>query len=1212
MRFGKEFVSKMIPEWQEAYIDYAYLKTILQDIQASRKLSESSSQNNKPSFARNLTRRYNRDALVSEDHDIVVNTVTREIDTTYETVFLKAGEAGGDSEVAFFGTLDREFNKVNSFYRSKVEKARSEAVSLSKQMDALIAFRLRVMEKKPSHSASVSVDIDSLASEIGSSSKSGEHRVALGELMRNEETANESILERIRMNKTRESPLSAIKAIVKVHKQDELKFTRDNLKKAEELLQIAFIEFYQKLRYLKNYAFLNTLAISKIMKKYDKIAARNASKLYMEMVDGSYLTSSDEVHKLMLSVESTLTEHFCNSNRSQGMNLLRPKVNKETHRITFSTGFFFGCAISLIIALALIIHARNILGTPGQRTYMETMFPLYRFFGFVVLHMIMYAANIYFWKRFRVNYSFIFGFKQGTELGYRHVLLLSFGLGTLSLCAVLLNLDMEMDSQTKDYKTVTELIPLFLLSLVIAITLCPFNILYRSSRFFFLAVLFRCIAAPFYTVNLPDFFLADQLTSQVQAFRSLEFYICYYGFGDFRQRQRNTCRSNDVFTTFYFIVAVIPYWLRFIQCIRRIFEDKDLGHGYNAIKYLLTIIAACLRTAFTLNRGTTWNITAWVLSGVATLYATYWDIVVDWGLFQRGCKNSFLRDKLLVPHKTVYYAAMVLNVLLRLVWLQTVLDLKFSFLHRETLVALLACLEIIRRGIWNFFRLENEHLNNVGKFRAFKSVPLPFNYQEDGDQHRLEVKPGKPQSCDLKNEEGKVHVTQATLGEGSGKEKSVIKCSVGDKTPIYLCSLLPNKTECCPLNLEFNDDDETVEFSVTGPRSIHLSGYLEEYDQEGDEQDEDDSDGIDIGESESEEASDSEYDSEEDQLDDLEDFLDTNLEMYRQASVPKSGVVIEEIEEDEEKPAKDNKAKRPKKKIQPTKDENANKQIIVKESAHVPVLESEDEDGFPIPKGKAPEPENKTGKKMDLDDDEQGSSKKRKAKASEQDGVQESANKSKKKKNQKEKKKGEADEQVQAGNVLKKQESSQNSPTPKAQKGTVNNAMSESSNTPVKSAEKKNKNKKKNNSSEEATVETKTNSSKAEKSKSGSIERNQEDSKASQERTYPNGLIVEELGMGKPNGKKAAPGKQVSVRYIGKLQKNGKIFDSNIGKKPFTFRLGVGQVIKGWDVGVNGMRVGDKRKLTIPPSMGYGAGGAGSQIPPNAWLTFDVELIDVR
>ncbi|XP_023634073.1 phosphate transporter PHO1 homolog 4 isoform X3 [Capsella rubella] len=735
MRFGKEFVSQTIPEWQEAYINYAYLKTILQDVQASRKNCDSNSQST-PSLARNLTRRYNRDASVSENHDIVVNTVTQddeELETTtttaYETTFLKAGEAGGDFEVTFFRTLDREFNKVNNFYRQKVETARNEALALNKQMDALIAFRHKVMDDKtPSAFDSVSVDINGLASEVGSSSKAREHS--------NDDTSKESILERIRMNKTREiTPLSAIKTILKVRKQDELKFTRENLREVEKRLQIAFIEFYQKLRHLKNYSFLNACAVSKIMKKYDKVAKRYAAKLYMEMVDSSYLSSSDEVHKLLLKVESTFIEHFSNSNRRQGMSLLRPKIHKERHLITFSTGFFFGCGISLIVALGLIIHARNIMGTPGQRTYMETMFPLYRFFGFVVLHMIMYAANIYFWKRYRVNYSFIFGFKQGTELNYRQVLLLSFGLGTLSLCAVLLNLDMEMDAETKDYRTVTELVPLFLLVLVIAIVLCPLNILYRSSRYFFLAILFRCIAAPFYTVHLPDFFLADQLTSQVQALRSLEFYICYYGFGDFRHRRRNTCRSNVGFATFYFIVAVIPYWLRLLQCIRRLMEEKELCHGYNAIKYLLTIVAACLRTAYTLNRGITWNITAWVFSGVATFYGTYWDIVVDWGLLQRGCKNSLLRDKLLVPHKNVYYAAMVLNVLLRLVWLQTVLDLKFSFLHRETIVALLACLEIIRRGIWSFFRLENEHLNNVGRYRAFKTVPLPFNYEEDGNHN---------------------------------------------------------------------------------------------------------------------------------------------------------------------------------------------------------------------------------------------------------------------------------------------------------------------------------------------------------------------------------------------------------------------------------------------------------------------------------------------
>ena len=76
--------------------------------------------------------------------------------------------------------------------------------------------------------------------------------------------------------------------------------------------------------------------------------------------------------------------------------------------------------------------------------------------------MIMFFANIFFWRRYRVNYSFIFGFKQGTDMGYRRVLLLSFGLAMLALASVLLNLDMEMDPKTKNYGTFIEILPLAL------------------------------------------------------------------------------------------------------------------------------------------------------------------------------------------------------------------------------------------------------------------------------------------------------------------------------------------------------------------------------------------------------------------------------------------------------------------------------------------------------------------------------------------------------------------------------------------------------------------------------------------------------------------------------------------------------------------------------------------------------------------------------
>ncbi len=111
-------------------------------------------------------------------------------------------------------------------------------------------------------------------------------------------------------------------------------------------------------------------------------------------------------------------------------------------------------------------------------------------------------------------------------------------------------------------------------------------------------------------------------------------------------------------------------------------------------------------------------------------------------------------------------------------------------------------------------------------------------------------------------------------------------------------------------------------------------------------------------------------------------------------------------------------------------------------------------------------------------------------------------------------------------------------------------------------------------------------------------------------RTYPMGMQVETIKEGE--GAEAQRGRMVTVHYTGTLT-DGKKFDSSKDRnKPFTFTLGAGQVIRGWDLGVEGMKVGEVRKLTIPPELGYGARGAGGVIPPNATLVFEVELLGVN
>lgn len=110
--------------------------------------------------------------------------------------------------------------------------------------------------------------------------------------------------------------------------------------------------------------------------------------------------------------------------------------------------------------------------------------------------------------------------------------------------------------------------------------------------------------------------------------------------------------------------------------------------------------------------------------------------------------------------------------------------------------------------------------------------------------------------------------------------------------------------------------------------------------------------------------------------------------------------------------------------------------------------------------------------------------------------------------------------------------------------------------------------------------------------------------------TTKSGLIYVDNVIG--DGDSPTKGKQVTVHYTGKLT-DGTKFDSSVDRdQPFSFTIGVGQVIKGWDEGVMSMRVGGKRTLTIPPDLAYGDKGAGGVIPPGATLIFDIELLSVN
>ncbi|PPD79487.1 hypothetical protein GOBAR_DD23601 [Gossypium barbadense] len=495
------------------------------------------------------------------------------------------------------------------------------------------------------------------------------------------------------------TPTSAISAVTSMlwedlisnsTKQDSTAGHSINRKKiqcAEKMIRTAFVELYRGLGLLKTYSSLNMVAFTKILKKFDKVSKQEASARYLKAVKRSHFISSDKVVRLMDEVESIFTQHFANNDRKRAMKFLRPRQHKDSHLVTFFSGLFTGCFVSLFGIYIILAHLCGIFSATTGTAYMETVYPVFSVFALLSLHMFLYGCNMMMWKNTRINYNFIFEFAPNTALKYRDAFLICTTLMTCIVGALLIHLLLTAAAISPSH---VDTIPGFLL-----------------------------------LVLMVDFFMADQLTSQIPLLRHLESTACYFLAESFKTRQY-TCKNGSLYRQFAYVISFSPYYWRAMQCARRWFDESDPNHLANMGKYVSAMVAAGARLTYATQSNSLWFGVVLVTSIVATVYQLYWDFVKDWGLLNPNSKNPWLRDDLMLKNKSFYYISIALNVVLRVAWIESITRFRINQVQTHLLDFFLASLEVIRRGHWNFYRLENEHLNNAGKFRAVKTVPLPF------------------------------------------------------------------------------------------------------------------------------------------------------------------------------------------------------------------------------------------------------------------------------------------------------------------------------------------------------------------------------------------------------------------------------------------------------------------------------------------------------
>ncbi|XP_018609219.1 xenotropic and polytropic retrovirus receptor 1 homolog [Scleropages formosus] len=523
-------------------------------------------------------------------------------------------------------------------------------------------------------------------------------------------------------------------------------------------LQLAFSEFYLSLILLQNYQNLNFTGFRKILKKHDKILeTQRGADWRVAHVEVAPFYTCKKITQLISETEALVTTELEGGDRQKAMKRLRvpplgaaqPAPAWTTFRVGLYCGAFIVLTVAFIIKGALFINGSKV-------------WPLVRIYrgGFLLIEFLfLLGINTYGWRQAGVNHVLIFELNPRDNLSHQHLFEIAGFLGVLwcfSILSCLYANSIFLPMQAN---------PLIFYGFMLLFLINPLKTCYYKSRFWLLKLLFRVFTAPFHRVEFADFWLADQLNSLVVVLTDLQYLVCFYSFKVSWNNQQGLLvdPTDDPICHSYLygvraIIQCLPAWFRFVQCLRRYRDTKRaFPHLVNAGKYSTTFFVVTFKALYHTHKAKSdpdsqvFFYLLIVFSAISSFYTLIWDLKMDWGLFDRNAgENTFLREEIVYPQKAYYYCAIVEDVILRFAW---TIQISITTLNvmpsaSDILATVLAPLEVFRRFVWNFFRLENEHLNNCGEFRAVRDISVaPLNAddqtlleqmmdQEDGVRNR--------------------------------------------------------------------------------------------------------------------------------------------------------------------------------------------------------------------------------------------------------------------------------------------------------------------------------------------------------------------------------------------------------------------------------------------------------------------------------------------
>lgn len=490
---------------------------------------------------------------------------------------------------------------------------------------------------------------------------------------------------------------------------------------ARQQLKLAVVELYRELEMLKSFRLLNLTAVRKIVKKFDKASGHTSLPGYMAKMSNNYLSKTDTLDTLIAKAGDMFTVYFENGNRKLAFEKLHASPENEEHYLeNFATGVFLGLSVPFM-ARAIWMGLQHL-----DRGDPDTLFLFQIWGGFflVIMFFCLFALSCIVWTKNKINYSFVFEFDPLSHLNPKQIgTLPAFLLLVMSVLSWCCFEDFWAGTFRKIYYP-----PIFLAFSLIVLFL-PFDILQLSARKWLCIAFWRLLFSGIYPVEFRDLVLGNICCSMTYSISNAAFFFCLYSThwsgllpGD---PSGSYCGSNH--SRWMGFISTVPCIWRFLQCGRRYLDTGDIfPHLANMCKYSLLICTNAFLSAYRIKLDShtlrTWYI---VFASLNTVVSTFWDIFMDWSLMQVGSHNFLLRDELAFKFTSPYYAAMVLDTVLRCNWFFYIIyenqlqqSAKISFF--------IALSEALRRVVWVFFRVENEHCCNVTRSKASRDITLPY------------------------------------------------------------------------------------------------------------------------------------------------------------------------------------------------------------------------------------------------------------------------------------------------------------------------------------------------------------------------------------------------------------------------------------------------------------------------------------------------------